>query len=147
MLFRSVRGANTSNDTLATAFDLAVRLGKTPILVNDAPGFVVNRLLAAYLTEAGHLLQQAIPAQRLDRAMTRFGMPVGPLRLLDEIGLDVVAEVGGTLQAAFGDRFAAAPIVNAVLETGISGRKGGRDRKSTRLNSSHSQQSRMPSSA
>ncbi|UCF20705.1 MAG: enoyl-CoA hydratase/isomerase family protein [Gemmatimonadota bacterium] len=125
-LVEVVRGANTSNDTLATAFDLAVRLGKTPILVNDSPGFVVNRLLAAYLTEAGHLLQSGLAVDTLDRIMSQFGMPPGPLRLLDEIGLDIVAEVSRTVVAGFGERFTPAPIMEAVLSEGIIGRKGGR---------------------
>ena len=125
-LVEVVRGAQTSDGALATAFQLAARLGKTPIVVKDAPGFVVNRILAAYLTEAGHLLQSGMEVDRTDRVMERFGMPVGPLRLLDEIGLDVVAEVSRTMEDAFGDRFAPAPIIGAVLATGVTGRKGGR---------------------
>jgi 3-hydroxyacyl-CoA dehydrogenase/enoyl-CoA hydratase/3-hydroxybutyryl-CoA epimerase len=125
-LIEVVRGAKTSDDTLATAFDLAARLGKTPVVVKDTPGFVVNRVLAAYLTEVGHLLQSGMSVERLDRVMSQFGMPVGPLRLLDEIGLDVVAEVGQTMETAFGERFSPAPVMLKVLATGVSGRKGGR---------------------
>jgi 3-hydroxyacyl-CoA dehydrogenase/enoyl-CoA hydratase/3-hydroxybutyryl-CoA epimerase len=124
-LVEIVRGARTSDDAMATAFHVATRLGKTPVSVTDAPGFVVNRTLAAYLTEAGFLLQEGMPVKRLDRVMTQFGMPVGPLRLLDEIGLDVVAEVSRTMQEGFGDRFAAAPIMADVLATGLTGRKAG----------------------
>jgi 3-hydroxyacyl-CoA dehydrogenase/enoyl-CoA hydratase/3-hydroxybutyryl-CoA epimerase len=125
-LVEVVRGSATGDDALATAFRLAVRMGKTPVLVQDSPGFVVNRILAAYLTEAGHLLQSGMPIKAIDRVMSRFGMPMGPLRLLDEIGLDVVAEVSRTMASAFGDRFAPAPIMEKVLATGVSGRKGGR---------------------
>jgi 3-hydroxyacyl-CoA dehydrogenase/enoyl-CoA hydratase/3-hydroxybutyryl-CoA epimerase len=125
-LVEVVRGAATSDDALATAFEIAVRLGKTPIIVKDSPGFVVNRVLAAYLTEAGYLLQEGMTVKELDRVMTRFGMPVGPARLLDEIGLDVVAEVSKTMISGFGERFQPAPIVGTVLATGVSGRKGGR---------------------
>jgi 3-hydroxyacyl-CoA dehydrogenase/enoyl-CoA hydratase/3-hydroxybutyryl-CoA epimerase len=124
-LVEIVRGSKTTNDALATAFQLATRLGKTPVIVRDAPGFVVNRTLAAYLTEAGFLLQEGVPVKRLDRIMTRFGMPVGPLRLLDEIGLDVVSEVSRTMREGFGDRFATAPIMEDVLATGLTGRKSG----------------------
>jgi len=124
-LVELVRGERTSEDALATAFELAVHLGKTPIVVKDSPGFVVNRILAAYLIEAGYLLQDGMSIERLDRAMSRFGMPVGPLRLLDEIGFDVVAEVGQTMVNAFGERFAPAPVMGAVFATGVSGRKSG----------------------
>ena len=125
-LVEVVRGAQTSEQALATAFGLAVRQGKTPVVVNDSPGFVVNRILAAYLTEAGHLLQSGMTIESVDRVMSRFGMPVGPLRLLDEIGLDIVTEVSRTMESAFGERFAPAPIMKAVLGMGVTGRKGGR---------------------
>lgn len=125
-LVEVVRGSETSDATLATAFGLAVRQGKTPVIVRDAPGFVVNRILAAYLTEAGHLLQAGMSIERVDRAMSRFGMPMGPLQLLDEIGLDVVAEVSRTMESSFGERFAPAPVMKAVLEVGVTGKKGGR---------------------
>lgn len=125
-LVEVVRGDRTGDDALATAFRTAAGLGKTPIVVKDTPGFVVNRILAAYLTEAGHLLQSGLGIEDLDRTMSRFGMPMGPLLLLDEIGLDVVAEVGETMVSAFGERFAAAPVMGKVLATGVTGRKGGR---------------------
>ncbi|MGD2218204.1 MAG: 3-hydroxyacyl-CoA dehydrogenase NAD-binding domain-containing protein, partial [Gemmatimonadales bacterium] len=124
-LVEVVRGARTADDTLATAFELAVHLGKTPVVVKDSPGFVVNRILAAYLTEAGYLLQGGMSIERLDRTMSQFGMPVGPLRLLDEIGFDVVAEVSQTMVNAFGERFAPAPVMGEVLTIGVTGRKSG----------------------
>jgi 3-hydroxyacyl-CoA dehydrogenase/enoyl-CoA hydratase/3-hydroxybutyryl-CoA epimerase len=124
-LVEVVRGAQTSADTLATAFKAATRLGKTPVVVADSPGFVVNRILAAYLTEAGHLFAAGLSIQEIDRSMTRFGMPVGPFRLLDEIGLDVVAEVGETMRTSFGARFAPAASMEAVLATGAKGSKRG----------------------
>jgi 3-hydroxyacyl-CoA dehydrogenase/enoyl-CoA hydratase/3-hydroxybutyryl-CoA epimerase len=125
-LVEVVRGTKTSNGALATAFEIALRLGKTPIVVRDAPGFAVNRVLSAYLTEAGHLLQQGMTLESVDAVMERFGMPLGPLRLLDEIGLDVAAEVIHTMHAAYGERFGPAAAVERVLASGASGRKGGR---------------------
>ncbi|NIN71552.1 MAG: fatty oxidation complex subunit alpha [Gemmatimonadetes bacterium] len=124
-LVEVVRGEQTADDSLATAFELAVHLGKTPIVVKDSPGFVVNRILAAYLTEAGYLLQGGMSIERLDRTMSQFGMPVGPLRLLDEIGFDVVAEVSQTMVTGLGERFAPAPVMGEVLASGVTGRKGG----------------------
>ncbi len=125
-LVEVVGGIKTSDDTLATAFDLAIRLGKTPVVVADSPGFVVNRILAAYLTEAGHLLHEGMSVETVDQLMSRFGMPMGPLRLLDEIGLDVVAEVSRTMEKGLGSRFAPAPVMNEILALGLLGRKGGR---------------------
>lgn len=125
-LVEVVRGDQTSDEALATAFALALKQGKTPVVVNDSPGFVVNRILAAYLTEAAHLLQAGMAIKALDRIMSRFGMPVGPLRLLDEIGLDIVADVSQTMHKGLGERFAPAPVMSAVLAAGVTGRKGGR---------------------
>lgn len=125
-LVEVVRAADTSDEALVTAFDTATRLGKTPVVVQDRPGFVVNRILAAYLTEAGHVLQEGMQLEEIDRIMLDFGMPMGPFRLLDEVGLDIVAEVSETLIAGLGPRFEPAPVVAAVVETGRTGRKGGR---------------------
>ena len=124
-LVEVVRGARTDDDTVATAFQLALRLGKTPIVVEDSPGFVVNRVLAAYLTEVGHLLQTGMGVLTIDQIMRRFGMPMGPLRLVDEIGFDVVAQISETMRRAYGERFVPAPIVAEVLNSGVTGRKGG----------------------
>ncbi len=124
-LLEVVRGRRTDDATLATAFAAGLVLGKTPIVVSDAPGFLVNRVLGAYLTEAGHLLQEGTPPVSLDAMMESFGMPMGPLRLLDEIGLDVAGDATATLRAGLGARFAPAPALERVLATGRLGRKAG----------------------
>jgi 3-hydroxyacyl-CoA dehydrogenase/enoyl-CoA hydratase/3-hydroxybutyryl-CoA epimerase len=124
-LLEIVIGPQTDAETLATAFAAGALLGKTPILVEDRPGFLVNRVLAAYLTEAGHLLQQGLEPEALDETMVSFGMPMGPLRLLDEIGLDVAADVQVTLRTGLGERFTPAPVVALVMEAGRLGRKSG----------------------
>jgi 3-hydroxyacyl-CoA dehydrogenase/enoyl-CoA hydratase/3-hydroxybutyryl-CoA epimerase len=97
----------------ATQADIAQRLaawsvglGKTPVLVKDSPGFVVNRILMPYLGEAVLLAAQKMPIEQIDQAMRRFGMPMGPLELLDQIGLDVAAHVGRSMQALAQDRYA-----------------------------------------
>ncbi|HEX7118687.1 MAG TPA: 3-hydroxyacyl-CoA dehydrogenase NAD-binding domain-containing protein [Longimicrobiales bacterium] len=125
-LVEIVRGAATSDGTLATAFALARRLDKTPVLVNDGPGFLVNRLLAPYLNEAGWLLAEGARIEDVDRAMLEFGMPMGPFRLLDEVGLDVSRHVAAILYEAFGDRLLPAPALVKLAETARLGRKGGR---------------------
>src|SRR5207247_6147915 len=88
-LIEVVRGARTSDATLATAVAFARRLGKIPVVVADAPGFVVNRVLTPYLREAMALLEEGCAIADLDAAMRRFGMPMGPFEVLDEVGLDV----------------------------------------------------------
>jgi 3-hydroxyacyl-CoA dehydrogenase/enoyl-CoA hydratase/3-hydroxybutyryl-CoA epimerase len=85
-----------------TAF--ARRLGKTPVVVRDGPGFLVNRLLAFYSAEAMWLLDEGHRVEAIDGALTDWGMPMGPLRLADEVGLDVSAKVGRILHEAFPDR-------------------------------------------
>lgn len=101
-------------------------LGKTPVVVKDSPGFLVNRVLMPYLVEAGRLAGSGVPVARIDGAMLDFGMPMGPLRLLDEIGLDVAAHVSGTMAAAFGERFAPPALLGDLVRAGRLGRKGGR---------------------
>ena len=87
-----------------TVFDLTRKLGKTPVLVKDAPGFLVNRLLSFYSAEALWLLDEGYRIEDLDRAMTDWGMPVGPMVLTDEVGIDVSTKVAHILHEAFADR-------------------------------------------
>jgi 3-hydroxyacyl-CoA dehydrogenase/enoyl-CoA hydratase/3-hydroxybutyryl-CoA epimerase len=88
---------HTTDDVIATTVSFVQKLGKVPIVVNDSPGFIVNRILVPYLMEAVHLHESGVPADLIDEAMLNYGMPMGPMRLLDEIGLDVAAHVGKTL--------------------------------------------------
>ena len=124
-LVEVIRGERTSDETVATIFELAKRLGKTPVVVKDSPGFLVNRILAPYLSEAVRLLQEGCRIEDVDRVMTDFGMPVGPIALLDDVGLDVAVKAGETLQAAFPDRMKAAGQA-ALVAAGRLGRKSGK---------------------
>jgi 3-hydroxyacyl-CoA dehydrogenase/enoyl-CoA hydratase/3-hydroxybutyryl-CoA epimerase len=125
-LVEVIRGKETSPDTLATVHALAVRMGKVPVICGDGPGFLVNRILGPYLNEAGHLLMAGVPVEELDQAMANFGMPMGPGRLLDEVGIDVARHAGETLHGAFGERLAPAPILERMLAADRLGRKNGR---------------------
>ncbi len=125
-LVEVVRGARTSDDALATLHAFAVRLGKVPIVVRDGPGFWVNRLLMPYLSEAAHLWAEGIPVEELDGALEEFGLPMGPLALLDEVGLDVAAKVGVVLERAFPDRMRPHPLLQRLVSEGRLGKKGGR---------------------
>ncbi|MGH9368409.1 MAG: 3-hydroxyacyl-CoA dehydrogenase NAD-binding domain-containing protein [Thermoanaerobaculia bacterium] len=123
-LVEVIRGERTGEQTVATVFDLARRLGKTPVVVKDSPGFLVNRILAPYLSEAVRLVKEGCRIEEVDRVMTDFGMPVGPIALLDDVGLDVAVKAGETLQAAFPDRMKAAGD-EALVAAGRLGRKSG----------------------
>lgn len=124
-LVEVVRGRQTSAAAVATACRLATRLGKYPIVVNDSPGFLVNRCLAPYLNQAGRLLLDGLSPEAIDRVMLDFGMPMGPCRLLDEIGFDIAAKVSDTMGAAFGDRMRAGPLVQAMVDAKALGHKTG----------------------
>ena len=124
-LIEVVRGVRTSDAALAVAVALARRLGKTPVVVNDAPGFVVNRVLMPGLREALHLVEDGYRVADVDAAMRAFGMAMGPFEVLDEVGLDVAAKVADTLNRAFPERIAAAPQLEALVAAGRLGRKCG----------------------
>ncbi|MGH7470282.1 MAG: 3-hydroxyacyl-CoA dehydrogenase NAD-binding domain-containing protein [Longimicrobiales bacterium] len=125
-LVEVIRGAGSSAETIATVFALARKIDKTPVIVNDGPGFLVNRILAPYLNEAGWLLAEGALVEEIDRALRQFGMPMGPLRLLDEIGLDVARHAAGVMFEAFGERLRPAPPLVALGATKRLGRKNNR---------------------
>ena len=124
-LIEVVRGSATSDVALVTAVALARRMGKTPVVVADAPGFVVNRILMPYLREAMHLLEEGFRIVDIDAAMRRFGMPMGPFEVLDEVGLDVALKVAGVLTRAFPDRMTSAPALEKLVEAKRLGKKTG----------------------
>jgi 3-hydroxyacyl-CoA dehydrogenase/enoyl-CoA hydratase/3-hydroxybutyryl-CoA epimerase len=123
-LVEVVRGQQSSDRTIASVFALARTLEKTPIIVKDGPGFLVNRILSPYLNEAGYLLADGAAIEAVDEALLDFGMPMGPLRLLDEIGLDIARHAGQVLYDAFGERMRPAPPLAALDEAKLLGRKG-----------------------
>src|SRR5690606_34874272 len=125
-LVEVIRGRATADETVATVIGLARRLDKTPVVVEDGPGFLVNRILAPYLNEAAWLLAEGGSIEQIDRTLKRFGMPMGPLRLLDEVGLDVARHAGAVMNEAFGERLALPPTMAALAKTDLLGRKGGR---------------------
>ena len=100
-LVEIIRGTKTSAEAVATAFDYAKKIKKSPILVRSGPGFLVNRLLLPYMSEAVELLLEGVEPRTVDRVATRFGMPMGPIQLYDVVGLDVAAYAGKTMVAAF----------------------------------------------
>ena len=124
-LVEIVCGPQTNDLTIAAAVAHARRMDRMPIVVQDGPGFVVNRLLFPYLGEALELLREGTPVESIERAATEFGMAIGPLRLMDEIGLDVVFQSGWVLAEAFPERIVASPVLVSMIKAGRLGRKTG----------------------
>jgi 3-hydroxyacyl-CoA dehydrogenase/enoyl-CoA hydratase/3-hydroxybutyryl-CoA epimerase len=95
-------------------------------VVQDQPGFWINRILGPYVAEAGHLLLDGARIDVVDRLMVEWGFPVGPFTVADQVGLDVAEKVAGVLQAAFGERMTPAAPLAALVKAGRFGRKAGR---------------------
>ncbi|HEY0550481.1 MAG TPA: 3-hydroxyacyl-CoA dehydrogenase NAD-binding domain-containing protein [Verrucomicrobiae bacterium] len=125
-LIEIVAGEKTSPEVVSRVTEFARRIGKVPIVVRDSPGFVVNRILMPYLVEAVRLFDAGASAHDIDEAMLDFGMPMGPLRLLDEVGLDVAAHVVNTLAKKFGELVTAPALIEKMLGAGMFGKKSGR---------------------
>ena len=125
-LLEVIPGARTTPGTVSTAVAFGRRMGKTAIVVKDTPGFWINRILAPYMNEAGHILLEGVAIEEIDRLMVQWGFPVGPITLLDEVGLDVAQKASGVLHAAFGDRLVPAPVFALLVKDGRLGRKAGK---------------------
>jgi len=116
----------TSLQTLVSTLEFAKRLGKTPVIVKDAPGFLVNRVLLGYINEAGRILGEGGSIEEIDRFATNFGLPMGPFTLSDEVGLDVGVKVLHVLEAGLGARFKPAKIFDDVIPLKLMGKKSGK---------------------
>jgi 3-hydroxyacyl-CoA dehydrogenase/enoyl-CoA hydratase/3-hydroxybutyryl-CoA epimerase len=125
-LVEVVRGPETSDEAVATVVALAKRIGKTPIVVGDAPGFLVNRILMTYLGEALVMIEEGARIEDIDRALVEFGFPMGPLQVLDTVGLDVAGHVANVLAEAFRDRAPRSTALQILKDKGWLGRKTGR---------------------
>ena len=116
----------TSDETISTTVEFAKRQGKTPVVVKDGAGFYVNRILAPYMNEAACVLLAGEPIDHIDKSLVKFGFPVGPVKLLDEVGIDVGTKIIPFLVEQFGDRFVAPGAFDKVLEDDRKGKKNGR---------------------
>jgi 3-hydroxyacyl-CoA dehydrogenase/enoyl-CoA hydratase/3-hydroxybutyryl-CoA epimerase len=126
-LVEVIAGRRSSPEAVATVQELAVRLGKVPVIVKDGPGFLVNRILTLYLNEAMRLWGDGVSIESLDRAMKAFGMPMGPFELLDEVGLDTAAHVAEVLKAGLGKRVGGeTSLLDPLVADGRLGKKNGR---------------------
>jgi 3-hydroxybutyryl-CoA dehydrogenase len=128
-LVEVIRGLATSNETYETVRDLAVKLGKTPVEVNDAPGFVSNRVLMPLLNEAIYAVMEGVATAEAVDEVFKLGMahPMGPLTLADFIGLDVCLDIMRVLQDGLGDpKYRPCPLLIKMVDAGWLGRKSGR---------------------
>jgi 3-hydroxyacyl-CoA dehydrogenase/enoyl-CoA hydratase/3-hydroxybutyryl-CoA epimerase len=115
--------SKTSDQTISTTVEFAKRQGKTPIVVSDKAGFYVNRILAPYMNEAALMLLEGESIEGLDKAFVKFGFPVGPMQLLDEVGIDVGSKIGPILHAELGDRFETPAAFDKLIADGRLGKK------------------------
>jgi 3-hydroxyacyl-CoA dehydrogenase/enoyl-CoA hydratase/3-hydroxybutyryl-CoA epimerase len=124
-LIEVVIGRQTSDETRDRALAFARQIGKLPVIVRDSPGFLVNRVLFPYLLDAAEIFQSGVSAEEIDRALSEWGMPMGPLRLIDEIGIDITVDIADTLEKAFGARDRAPEILRKMYDGKMLGRKSG----------------------
>jgi len=125
-LLEVIRTPETAPEVVATAVAVGKKQGKTVIVVNDGVGFYTSRILAPYMNEAAWLLTEGVSVEQIDKALTDWGFPVGPLTLLDEVGIDVAAHVGPIMLEAFGDRMQPPPAMAKLVADNRKGRKNER---------------------
>jgi 3-hydroxybutyryl-CoA dehydrogenase len=129
MLVEVIRAMQTSDETFSTTMELSKKLGKTPVAVNDAPGFVSNRVLMPLINEAAYCVMEGVATAEAVDAVMKLGMshPMGPLELADFIGLDVCVDIMHVLQEGLGDpKYRACPLLKKYVAAGWLGRKSGR---------------------
>lgn len=125
-LVEVVTGKDTAPDTAQRALRFVQKIGKLPVLVKDSPGFLVNRILLPYMIEAGTLFAQGASVEAIDSAMIDFGMPMGPLALCDEVGIDIALDVAQTLAGAFPGWMRVPEILPKMIAAGLLGKKAGK---------------------
>jgi 3-hydroxyacyl-CoA dehydrogenase len=124
-LVEVIRGELTSDETVATLVALAQKLGKTPIVVRDCPGFLVTRVLYPYWSQAIELLREGASMDQIDEVAVRFGMPAGPVAVLDLVGLDTVLAISKVMAAGYPGRVEVSPLLEEMVKKGLLGQKAG----------------------
>src|SRR6266480_1608705 len=115
----------TSAETRARSLAFVRQIGKLPVIVHDSPGFLVNRVLFPYLLDAAELFERGLDPDKIDSALVQWGMPMGPLRLIDEIGVDIAVDIGNTLEKAYGRRDHVPAVLLWLRDGQMLGRKTG----------------------
>jgi 3-hydroxyacyl-CoA dehydrogenase/enoyl-CoA hydratase/3-hydroxybutyryl-CoA epimerase len=124
-LVEVVIAGETSDETRERSLAFVRQIGKLPVIVRDSPGFLVNRVLFPYLLDAAELFENGLDLQRIDRALVGWGMPMGPLRLIDEIGVDITVDIASTLENAYGQRDHVSTVLLWLRDQQMLGRKAG----------------------
>jgi 3-hydroxyacyl-CoA dehydrogenase / enoyl-CoA hydratase / 3-hydroxybutyryl-CoA epimerase len=124
-LVEVVIAKQTSDDTRERSLAFVRQVGKLPIIVHDSPGFLVNRVLFPYLLDAAELFESGLDAAEIDNVLVQWGMPMGPLRLIDEIGVDITIDIGNTLETAYGRRDHVSAVLLWLRDGKMLGRKTG----------------------
>jgi 3-hydroxyacyl-CoA dehydrogenase/enoyl-CoA hydratase/3-hydroxybutyryl-CoA epimerase len=124
-LVEVVIAKQTSEETRDRSLAFVRQIGKLPVIVRDSPGFLVNRVLFPYLLDAAELFESGADATRIDNALVQWGMPMGPLRLIDEIGIDITIDIGNTLEKAYGRRDHVSAVLLWLRDGKMLGRKAG----------------------
>lgn len=124
-LVEVIPSPHTSKETINKVFELLTSCGKTPILVGDCAGFIVNRILLPYLNEAAFILEEVPDIKRIDRVIKNFGMPMGPFTLADTVGIDIGFKVASILKEAYGERMPISPIIEKIYNKKELGIKTG----------------------
>jgi 3-hydroxyacyl-CoA dehydrogenase/enoyl-CoA hydratase/3-hydroxybutyryl-CoA epimerase len=124
-LVEVVIAKQTADETRDRSLAFVRQIGKVPVIVRDSPGFLVNRVLFPYLLDAAELFERGVGVERLDGALVQWGMPMGPLRLIDEIGVDITIDIGNTLEKAYGQRDHVSAVLLWLREQQMLGRKTG----------------------
>lgn len=122
-LVEIIKHDGVSQETIDKLYKWVLDVKKTPVVVNDCPGFLVNRILAPFLNEAAYLLEEGVSIEDIDKAVLDFGMPMGACRLMDEVGLDVCLHVGEIMEEGLGDRAKANKLSKLAVEKGLLGKK------------------------
>jgi 3-hydroxyacyl-CoA dehydrogenase / enoyl-CoA hydratase / 3-hydroxybutyryl-CoA epimerase len=124
-LIEVVIGQQTSDETKERSLAFVRQIGKLPVVVRDSPGFLVNRVLFPYLLDAAELFQEGVDAKKIDAALLEWGMPMGPLRLIDEVGVDITVDIAATLGKSLGARAITPAILQKMQKAKMLGRKTG----------------------
>ena len=124
-LVEVVIAKQTSDDTRERSLAFVRQIGKLPVIVHDSAGFLVNRVLFPYLLDAAELFESGLEAEKIDNALVQWGMPMGPLRLIDEIGVDITIDIGNTLEKAYGRRDHVSSVLLWLRDGKMLGRKTG----------------------
>src|SRR5437762_4785517 len=124
-LVEVVVARQTSEDTRERTIAFVRQIGKLPVIVHDSPGFLVNRVLFPYLLDAAELFESGLDADQIDNPLVQWGLPMGPLRLIDEIGVDITIDIGNTLENAYGRRDHVSSVLLWLRDGQMLGRKNG----------------------